>query len=409
MCRSTGNVTLRCIMRKRVSVLSVLSELYLGGHEHRLLSLAKSIDPTRFEHSVVTLTRDPDDAANHGAMRQQFQAAGIEVEDLGLPQEKTRRSPRLARVAGSSLGIAVSIAKLAALIRRRRIDLVDAHHTTAMFVSVLAGKLAGARSIVTAYHTRSWESRWMRPPGMITLRGADAIVTDSHVRQNDIAAWSAQPRSRVVVIPNGIEPPRAARSPSQVRRFFGLPDDPAVKVVGQVSGIIPSKGHEVLLEAAARILKHETRVAFLFVGYPRGQEAYQRRLRRRIQALGLSDRVCLAGYPGPIGDAWSVIDIHVHASLFDSLPNAIIEGMSLGKPAVATAVGGIPEIVTHEETGLLIPPGDVDALERAITRLVRSPAEAARLGAAARRRYEARLRPEHMTTALEQLFLRVAG
>jgi glycosyltransferase involved in cell wall biosynthesis len=145
------------------------------------------------------------------------------------------------------------------------------------------------------------------------------------------------------------------------------------------------------------------------VGFPRGEEAYQRRLRQRIQELGLAGRICMAGYPGPIGDVWNVIDIHVHASLFDSLPNAIIEGMSLGKPAVVTAVGGIPEIVTHAETGLLVPPGDVDALERAITRLVRSPAEAARLGAAARRRYDARLRPEHMTTALEQLFLRVAG
>jgi glycosyltransferase involved in cell wall biosynthesis len=180
-------------------------------------------------------------------------------------------------------------------------------------------------------------------------------------------------------------------------------------VVGQVSGIIPSKGHEVLLEAAARILEREAGVAFLFAGFPRGQDAHQRRLRERIRELGVSDRVRLAGYPGPIGDVWNVIDVHVHASLFDSLPNAIIEGMSLGKPAVVTAVGGIPEIVTHGETGLVVPPGDVDALEHAITRLLRSPDEAARLGAAARRRYEARLRPEHMTAAMEQLFLRVAG
>ena len=396
-------------MRKRVRVLSVLSELEFGGHEHRLLSLAKSIDRTRFEHSVVTLTRDPDAAASRGAMRGEFHAAGIEVEDLGLPQDGTRRPPGLARVAGSSLGIALSVARLAALLLRRRIDLVEAHHTTAMFVAVLAARLAGARSIVTAYHTRSWESRWMRRPGLFTLRGADAVVTDSHARRDDIAAWSAQPRSRVAVIPNGVEPPRAARPRAEVRRFFGLPDDPAVRVVGQISGIVPGKGHEVLLEAAARILERETDVAFLFVGFPRGQEAWQRRLRQRIQELGLEDRVRMAGYPGPNGDAWNAIDIHVHASLFDSLPNAIIEGMSLGKPAVATTVGGIPEIVTHEETGLLVPPSDVGALERAITRLLHAPAEASRLGAAARRRYEARLRPEHMTAALEELFLRVAG
>lgn len=396
-------------MKKRIRVLSLLNELYVGGHEHRLLSLAKSIDHTRFEHSVVTLTRDPDDASSRGAMRQQFHSAGIEVEDLGVCQQTRVRPPGIGRVAGSALGIAVSIARLAALIRRRRIDLVEAHHTTAMLVAVLASKLAGARSIVTAYHTRSWESCWMRPPGMVTLRGADAIVTDSHARRREIAAWSARPRHGVEVIPNGIEPPRATRPRAQIRRFFGLSDDPAVTVVGQVSGIVPSKGHEVLLEAAARILKRDARVAFLFVGFPRGHDAYQRRLRQRIGELGLSGRISLAGYPGPIGDAWNAIDIHAHASLFDSLPNAIIEGMSLGKPAVAAAVGGIPEIVTHGETGLLVPPGNVDALERAITRLLGSPAEAARLGAAARRRHQATLRPEHMTAALEKLFLRVAG
>jgi glycosyltransferase involved in cell wall biosynthesis len=104
-----------------------------------------------------------------------------------------------------------------------------------------------------------------------------------------------------------------------------------------------------------------------------------------------------------------VIDLHVHASRFDSLPNAIIEGMSLGKPAVVTSVGGIPEVVTHGETGLIVPPGDIDGLEGAILRLLDSPAEAARLGAGARRRYEERLRPERMTADMEQLFARLAG
>src|SRR5439155_1820363 len=123
--------------------------------------------------------------------------------------------------------------------------------------------------------------------------------------------------------------------------------------------------------------------------------------------LGLADRIALAGYPGPIGDVWNVIDIHVHASLFDSLPNAIIEGMSLGKPAVVTAVGGIPEIVTDGETGLVVPPGDVDGLEAALTHLVRSPMFAARLGEAARRRHQQRLRPEHLTSSMEHLFRRL--
>ena len=343
-------------------------------------------------------------------MRAQFVEAGITVEDLGEWQERSVGGPiGLSRICQSPFSMARSISKLARLIRRRRIEVVEAHHTTAMFAAVMAGKLAGARSVITAYHTRPWESVWMRWPGKITFGWADAIVTDSEVRRVDIADWSMQPAAKVAVIPNGIEPPRPTRPAAEVRRALGLPLDPAIKIIGQISGIVPSKGHEVLLQAAERLLKHESNVAFAFVGYSRGQDTYLARLRQRIHDLGLTDRVALAGYPGPIGDVWNVIDIHVHASLFDSLPNAIIEGMSLGKPAIVTSVGGIPEIVTHDETGLVVPPGDAEALEAALTHLIRSPMVAARLGNAARRRHQQQLRPEHMTSSMEQLFLRLAG
>ena len=313
-------------MKERIKVLSVLNTLYFGGHENRLLSLAKNIDRDRFDHSVVILTREPEAASSQGTMRAQFAAAGISVEDLGEWPDRAIGHPiGLARVCRSPLGMARSISKLARLIRRRRIDVVEAHHTFAMFAAVMAAKVVGARSVITAYHTRPWESVWMRWPGKITFGCADAIVTDSAARRTDIARWSTQPAAKVAVIPNGIEPPRATRPAVEVRRSLGLPLDPSIKIIGQISGVIPSKGHEVLLQAAERLLKHEANVAFAFVGYARGQDAYVARLRQRIQELGLADRIALAGYPGPIGDVWNVIDIHVHASQFDSLPNACNE------------------------------------------------------------------------------------
>jgi glycosyltransferase involved in cell wall biosynthesis len=127
-------------------------------------------------------------------------------------------------------------------------------------------------------------------------------------------------------------------------------------------------------------------------------------LEREIADMGLSDRIRILNYPGHIGDVWKTIDIHVHASLLDSLPNAIIESMSLGKPAVVTSVGGIPEIVEDGETGLIVPPGDSEGLARALLRLLREPELAQRLGKAARNRYQKRYRPEVMTRRLESLF-----
>jgi glycosyltransferase involved in cell wall biosynthesis len=91
------------------------------------------------------------------------------------------------------------------------------------------------------------------------------------------------------------------------------------------------------------------------------------------------------------------------------LPSAIIEGMSLGKPAVVTSVGGIPEIVENDKTGRLVPPGDSKALSTALLRLLREPERAKRLGEEAKKRYEELYRPETITRRLENLFADLIG
>jgi glycosyltransferase involved in cell wall biosynthesis len=150
---------------------------------------------------------------------------------------------------------------------------------------------------------------------------------------------------------------------------------------------------------------------FLVVGYerPPGDTIYRKELRQRAIELGIGDRVIIAHYPGAIGDVWSVIDIHVHASLYDSLPIAVQEGMSLGKPAVVTSVGDVATMVENERTGLVVPPGDSDALADAILRLLGDQLTAERLGRAAAQRYLERYRPEVMTRAIEDLFLELIG
>lgn len=103
------------------------------------------------------------------------------------------------------------------------------------------------------------------------------------------------------------------------------------------------------------------------------------------------------------------VDIHAHASLFDSLPISIAEGMSLGKPAVVTSAGGIPEIVQDGETGLVVLPGDADALANGLLRMLREPELAGRLGEGARRRYEALYQPGTMVRALQEYFSELAS
>src|SRR5207237_10570970 len=170
---------------------------------------------------------------------------------------------------------------------------------------------------------------------------------------------------------------------------------------------LPTKGQDVLLEAAKRVLAAESHVAFLLLGYPRGGSSYADDLREHAKRLGVDVRIC--GYPGNNGDVWKVIDIHAHPTQLDSLPPAIIEAMSLGIPSVVTPVGGIPTMVEHDRTGLVVPPRDPIALAEGLLRLLREPETASRLGRAARDRYRQRYTTAAMTSALENLFAGVAA
>jgi glycosyltransferase involved in cell wall biosynthesis len=148
---------------------------------------------------------------------------------------------------------------------------------------------------------------------------------------------------------------------------------------------------------------------FVITGYAGEDPPYLETLKQDARDLQIEDRVRFVNWPGSIGDVWELLDIHVHASVEDSLPIAITEGMSFGKPAVVTNVGGVREMVTHEETGLVVPMHDSNALGDGVLRLLREPDTARRLGAAALERYQRGYRPEVMTRALESLFVDVVA
>src|SRR5207248_6652808 len=124
---------------------------------------------------------------------------------------------------------------------------------------------------------------------------------------------------------------------------------------------------------------------------------------------GVDGRVRICGYPGNSGDVWSVVDIHAHPTQLDSLPQAIMEAMSLGIPSVVTPVGGIPAMVDHDRTGLIVPARDPAALADALLRLLREPETASRLGRAAQDRYRQRYTTAIMTKALESIFAGLAN
>jgi glycosyltransferase involved in cell wall biosynthesis len=300
--------------------------------------------------------------------------------------------------------------RTARILKKRKIDIVEGRCDTGTVVATLAGRLAGVRAVISTnyfanlnYLTRS--PAWSLYRGIYPL--VDALICDSDTCLDAMRQWMvfAPPG---YCIPNGIEPPRAQRRAAELAAELGIP--PQAKIVAQIARIQPYKGQHLLLEAASTVLAQEPEAFFLVIGYPGNDKAgleYLDRLKQMIERQGIGDRVRIVSYPGSIGDIWSLVDIHAHPTLLDSSPIALLEGMSLGKPAVTTRIGGIHELVIDGETGIILPPGDGNALASAILRLLQHPDEAARLRRNAQRRYEAGYTPNIMARRIEDLFEQV--
>ena len=392
---------------RRLRIASLIGDLPFGGSQNRLLSFSRHIDKARFEHVVITLYRREERHQQQvGSLHQAFADAGVEVIDLG-EQPRVRILPSLApaQVARAGRTLERLVRRLCRTIRERRIELIDAQHATATLFGVLAGTLTRRPTTVTQYFPTYFDRRGMRLLGQAVYARADAFICDSKAHSDLINRWLFRPHRRTRVIPNGVPVPVATRNNAEMRRLLDIPPDRSVKVIGQVSRLIPYKGQRVLLKAARDVLAQEPETYFLLTGYPNEDPAYVDSLREDARELGITDRLRIVSWPGSIGDIWEVIDLHVHASLHDSLPIAITEGMSLAKPAVVTNVGGVEELVTHEESGLVVPMNDPGALAGGIVRLLRDAVTCRRLGAEAQRRYQQTYRPEVMARSLEDLFV----
>ena len=163
-------------------------------------------------------------------------------------------------------------------------------------------------------------------------------------------------------------------------REFGLePGDP---VVGMAAQFIPRKGHDVLLRAAPAILRHHPRTRFLLFG--RGPMAGE--IARRADSGGLGDAVQLRGFRRDLSRILPCLDLLVHPAMMEGLGIVLLQASASGIPVVASAVGGIPEAVVNQETGILVPPGDPQAVAEAVSLLLDQPDRAREMGARGRRR-----------------------
>lgn len=338
------------------------------GADRQLHAIATGLDPTRYGALVVL--------PEEGELADDLRVAGVEV--LVRPLAVLRRSlmspAGVGRVAASWAADAGGLGRVA---RARGIALV---HTN---TSVTLGGAAAARvaGIPHVWHVREIYTgfeRWW-PAYRRLLCTAQALPC---VSAATCAQFEGSPKARVLHDGLAVDPRRADRAAARAALGVG-DDDVVIAVLGRISGW---KGQDVLVEALGDpALRDRPDVVVLVAGAPwRGEERHERALRERAAQLGIADRVRFAGFVEDVDLVYGAADVvAVPSKQPDPFPNAALEAAAAGCCVVASAHGGLPEMLRDDVTGVLVPPGDPATLAAALAALVDDPARRAALGEAA--------------------------
>lgn len=370
----------------------MVGESRFGGAATIILGLANVARSENWQ--VDILTTDP--FFQQAAAQQGFGVVGLDV---------IRRAIRPLWDLGGLL-------RLVRFLRRERYDLVHTHTSKAGFVGRLAARIACVPAIVHTVHGFAFhESSPARARLLysnlerIASSWCDRIVSVSEFHRDWAIRLGICGSSKILAIPNGIgELGRSPGSDSQaLRSRLGL--QPGDLMVLNVARLVPDKGLEYLIEAAAMFPQDQPRIRIVIAGDGSGR----RQLERLALDRGVADRVIFLGFRGDIGDLLAAADLVVLPSLREGLSISLLEAMAAGKAIVATSIGSHREVVSRGEAAWLVPAANAGALCHGIACLAGDTSLRARLGANARAVYEESYTEGRMLRQYRHLYLGLLG
>ena len=365
-------------------IVHLISSGGFYGAEQVLLTLAKGSSRLGMSCSILCFE---DVRQRNLELFHRASAAGIEAKYL--PCQK--------RIDWSALRDLVN------RLKDLKVDLLHTHGAKADFYGLLAARKLELPVVATLH-------LWSHTPFIVRLYDwLDALVLRFFDRvvgvSEEIATEMRQkriPQRLIRVIRNGVDleslvfPGNGARR--QTRRELGIKEQSLV--VGIVGRLTPEKGHRFFLEAARELLQCIPEVVFVIVGDGRLEEE----LKVHAAALGVMGAVRFAGFRQDVLRFYEAFDVLVSSSLREGTPIVLLEAMAMAKPVIATRVGGVPELVRHDETGLLVPPRDVRSLAQAIFDLLKDQARRERLARAGQRLIFEEFSADRMAQAYQEVY-----
>lgn len=351
--------------KRRYKVLHLITHLGPGGAQDNTLLTVEGLDRSRFEVHL---------AAASGAWEPRGRAAA----DRFFLVPSLRREV----IAGSHIS---ALRDIYALLKRERYHIIHTHSTHAGILGRVAAKIARTPIVIHTVHGFAFDDWTLSPrvrAALILLerfcaRLTDRLIMVSKLNKEEALALRIAPEQKMVVIYSGID---LSRFPNgghsrMTRSALGL--EGHRRLVGWVGRLSEQNAPEVFIEVARRVSRARPDVQFLMAG----DGPLECRCRELAAAI---PQLTLMGHCSDVPGLLPLFDVFVSTVRWAGLGRAVTEAMIAGRPVIATSVNGVPEIVRHGETGLLVPPDEPQEVERALCYLLDHPEEASRLGENAR-------------------------
>jgi glycosyltransferase involved in cell wall biosynthesis len=348
----------------------------------------------------------------------ELERAGHDVT-LVCKRRSEARVIRRARDAGVSrietLTLTSGIGPLADVLDLRRLvawlpaaQVLHVHRGKEHWLAALANRMSSLRRpLVRTRHI----VQPVRPHALnrwLYGRATDQVVTVTEAIRRQLVAGGLGVERRVVTMPGGVDvdrfrPDAGPPRDHGIRATLGLPHD--VPIIGLVSGFRVMKGHQTVVEAAARLAAGGRRFHLLLIG----QGPFVPKVRAQVEASGLGDRISTLGFVDDLPATMAVLDVALYSALeSDGMSRVLFEYLAAGVPVVASRVGVVPEILEDGRTALLVPPGEPEPLADAIARLLDHPGRRREIGAAGAALVRARYSGARLAEQLTALYLSLA-
>lgn len=372
---------------KKINVMFLVKSFKVGGTEKHILNLASGLNKEKFKCVICCFS------------------------DLG-PQGQLIEDKHNIKIYHNLLKNKFDISGVWQFMRILREEETDILYTVnsplTQFWGTIGSKLSGTAACITRVSATNptFHRKRRNVVNKIMLPFVSKIIAQAVSHKNYLINSEGMNGDRITVVYNGVELEKfqGLTEKSEIRAKLGINKDD--HIVGIVARLAPEKGHDIFLNSARNVLGKFPQTSFVIIGD--GEE--RKKLEKMARDFAIESRVLFLGDRKNVPEILPIFDIAVLSSypFVETFSNAILEYMAAGKPVIATNVGSNSELVTHGETGFLIPYGDHEALAGALLKLLNNETLARKMGEAGRKRIEVKFTLKKMLADYEEIFTKSA-